>query len=145
MLTFPIYQLETMLLERSPDGEWDECYPVPITSTLFYPVDDFDGLTEAGFRKIVRHGAEPSRTVVAPDGSQLVEVGRAVYLQTTDGRKHDAINALVFANRGAFGLTLLRRNQRLSDDGSRIEGFLSVEFSAVATGPVVQLSLFGEG
>jgi hypothetical protein len=106
-MLIPIYRPEITVYERDADGLWASKNGT-ITNTLFYPLDDFDGPTEAGSRKVVKFGSEPFFTIIAPEGTQMVKINRAVYLQLPTGKKWDAWSALVLAKRRDDGLDLVR-------------------------------------
>lgn len=115
----PIYRPEITTYERDEDGLWVSKQGT-ITSTLFYPMPDRDSVNESGLRVVVEHGADPFFTIVAPDGSRLeiTSSGSATFLsrrgkwnmlRMPGGKAHDATNALCYAKRGEFGLSLLGR------------------------------------
>lgn len=109
MIPFPVYRPEITVYHRGPDGGWDTTYG-PQTATLFAPMADEDGsaLTEGGFRRFVRLGSEPFFTILTPDGSELLERGRALFLRTPRDRALDAVTALAYAKRRDRGLDLAR-------------------------------------
>jgi hypothetical protein len=138
----PIYRPEITVYRRSPDGEWDALHGGTITNTLFYPMADEDAPTEAGFRRVVRHGTGPFFQLDAPDGARLIELGRAMFLAMPDGKKYDAITALALAKMRDKGLDLVRPGR----EPARAV-FLPPPIPVPAPsprGPARQLTMFGD-
>lgn len=145
-MLIPVYRPEITVYERDPEGLWASKNGT-ITGTLFYPMDDVDGPTEAGSRKVVRRGSEPFFTIIAPEGSELLRINRAVFLKLPGGKKWDAISALILAKRRDDGLDLVRPGrERVADipeGGPDIPARKHVSPEpATPSGRTMQLSMF---
>jgi hypothetical protein len=110
VVPIPVYLAKLTVYYRAPDGEWDTDGPMP--NWFFQPFPDEDGTEprESGFRRVARGGSRPHCTVLAPDGSDLVEVGATIRLRVP-GRKGaiDAFQARVNGLNRREGFDLLRQ------------------------------------
>jgi hypothetical protein len=137
LIEIPIFRPEIIVYHRDRDGFWVSSNGL-LTHTLFYPMDDFDGPTEAGFKKLVGKGSLPFHLILAPDDCEMVHRGRAVYLRTPDGKLHDATNAVILAKRREHGQVLARPGAPRPPSVRRSEAVLP-------SGRNTHMSMFGEG